>query len=167
MLFLLIYILPGIILFIALLYLLNWLSYTWLKNKVLNKNKWDLNICCGKTDGGGINADIIRHADVRNFVLIPDMYHLPFADRQFGTILCSHTIEHIDDPLLFHRELSRIGENITYLLPPLWDISAAFNIFEHRWLFFTLVSEHRDLPMFIKLPFAGLFQKVFGQQIKA
>lgn len=59
--------------FITYLILANFLSYRILKNKTLKSRKWDLNICCGKTDGGGINADIKKHKDVPNFILIKNI----------------------------------------------------------------------------------------------
>jgi len=152
---------------VILLFFLNWLSYTFSKNKVLRRRIWDLNICCGKTDGGGYNADIVKHADVNNFILIKDIYRLPFKDKQFPFVLCSHTLEHIDDPAAFHRELNRVGQNVTYLLPPIWDISAALNFIEHRWLFLSFFTEHQRLPKYIRLPFARSYQKYFGQRIKA
>ncbi len=138
-----------------------------LKKKILLRQKWDLNICCGKTDGGGVNADIIKHKEVKNFVLLNDITSLPFADDQFGTVLSSHTIEHVDDPKSFFSELNRIGRSVHIVLPPLWDITAAFNIFEHKWLFFTLKKEHKKLPFFIRLPGANWIQKKIGQRIHA
>lgn len=149
------------------LVLLNDLSYNYLKNNIISKQNWDLNICCGKTGCGIVNADIVKHSDVPNFVQLNDIYNLPFSEYQFEEILCSHTIEHVDDPIKFHRELSRIGKKVTYLVPPVWDITAAFNIFEHRWLFITMKKQHHELPPHIRLPFSNTYQKYFGQKIKA
>src|SRR5690625_4725353 len=109
---------------LLLLYLLNYLSYRVMKRRILERQTWDLNICCGKTDGGGVNADVVRHADVPNFIQV-DIENLPFADKQFGTVLCSHTIEHVDDPERFFAELHRVGERGTIVLPPHWAVSAA------------------------------------------
>jgi hypothetical protein len=73
----------------------------------------DLNICCGTTDGGGINADILQHSDVPNFVKLDSIYRLPFADKQFGVVLCSHTAEHVHYPQRFDRELqARVGQKL-------------------------------------------------------
>ena len=58
----------------AVSFVLNRLSYGILKNRIIAKQSWDLNICCGATDGGGVNADIIKHSDVDNF--LPDPGHL-------------------------------------------------------------------------------------------
>ena len=65
-----------LILFVLYLWTANILSYKILKNKTLHSRKWDLNICCGKTDGMGVNADIKKHKEVPNFpiVLIEDTY---------------------------------------------------------------------------------------------
>ncbi|MCF7793313.1 MAG: class I SAM-dependent methyltransferase [Candidatus Cloacimonetes bacterium] len=156
----------GIIVY-SILRFLNWISYKYLKNKIINRQSWDLNICCGHTDGGGVNADIVKHSDLPNFVLLDDIYNLPFADKQFEQVLCSHTIEHVDHPLKFHEELQRIGRKITYLVPPIWDFTAAFNLFEHKWLFLTCSTEFNAPPKHIKLPFADKLQEKIGQTIKA
>ena len=151
----------------GLLWLLHHLSYRLMKTRIIGRRKWGLNICCGKIDGGGINADIVRHAEVSNFVLLDNIYSLPFRDKHFQTVLCSHTIEHVGDPVHFYKELCRVGSEVTLILPPLWDISAALNIIEHQWLFLTWKKEHRLLPRFVRLPLARTVQKLFGQRIKA
>jgi len=159
--------LAGLVLLGITIFVIHWISYKYLKNKIVCRQKWDLNICCGTTDGGGINADILQHSNVPNFILIKDIYNLPFDDGQFNNILCSHTIEHIEDPIRFDRELRRIGQNITYLLPPIWDIAATFNVFEHKWLFLVVGTEYQDLPDFWRLPFSEHIQNLIGQRIKA
>lgn len=50
----------GILAVFGVLELLHILSYIGLKRRNLNRQTWDLNICSGKTDGGGVNADICR-----------------------------------------------------------------------------------------------------------
>ncbi|MEL6215598.1 MAG: hypothetical protein AAFQ99_07980, partial [Pseudomonadota bacterium] len=74
---------------------LHWYSYQHLKQSIVGRQSWGLNICCGKVDGGGVNADIMQHSDVPNFVQITNIYKLPFEDGAFETVLCSHTAEHI------------------------------------------------------------------------
>lgn len=146
----------------------NFLSYRVLGGIIRSRReKWDLNICCGKTDGGGVNVDIVRHAEVPNFLLVDDIYQLPFATRQFEHTLCSHTIEHVEDPAAFFAELQRVSESVTLVVPPLWDLSAVLNIKEHRWIFLTFRKEHHELPPHIELPFAWIFQRRFGQKIRA
>lgn len=163
--------LPTIILvvliFVAFVKLTNMISYGWLKNRIVSSNTWDLNICCGYTDGGGINADIVQHSEVPRFILVDDVYSLPFASQQFDRVLCSHTIEHVDDPERFFDEMQRVGREVTLVLPPLWDLTAAFNILEHKHVFLTWRKKHNQLPRYVRLPFAGLVQKRWGQTIKA
>jgi SAM-dependent methyltransferase len=151
---------------IVLLWLPHLLSYKLLKNRIVRRQRWDLNICCGTTDGGGINADIVRHIRVPKFVQVR-IYRLPFRDGQFENVLCSHTIEHVQDPQAFYRELCRVSRTVTLVLPPLWDVTAATNLLEHRWLFLTFKKEHTTLPPHIRLPFARWVQKVLGQRIHA
>jgi hypothetical protein len=134
------------------------------KRYLHRKNNWDLNICCGKTDIGKTNADIIKHAEVKNFQLIEDIYKLPFVDKQFDTVLCSHTMEHVDCPDRFFEELKRVGKSVTIILPPLYDISAALNFIEHKWIFLTFRRTYIDrLPKRVKLPGTGWLHRRFGQ----
>ncbi|MEC5127742.1 methyltransferase domain-containing protein [Verrucomicrobiales bacterium BCK34] len=161
-------ILVSIGLLIVLLVALNFVSYRIMGGIIRNRRKkWDLNICCGKTDGGGVNVDIVKHAEIENLVVVDDIYSLPFQTNQFEHTLCSHTIEHVEDPVAFFKELERISENVTLVVPPLWDLSAALNIFEHRSLFLTFRKEHHKLPPHTKLPLAAFFQEKLGQRIRA
>lgn len=141
------------------------LDYKVLKERHFYTQKWDLNICCGLTDGGGLNADIIER-DVPNFVLIKDIYNLPFKDKQFENTICSHTLEHVDDPERFFNELRRVSKNVTVLVPPIWDMAAFTWMLEHKWQFFTLNSRHVNrLPQRLKLPYDSV-HNVFGQRVK-
>lgn len=148
---------------IAYLFIAHFISYKLEKTRILESQKWDLNICCGKTDGGGINADIFMHKILPNFRLINNIYKLPFANKDFDNVLCSHTIEHVDDPEAFFTELQRVGEQVTIVVPPLYDIAAALNIFEHQHIFLTFKKEHHNLPRYIRLPFAKALQNKIGQ----
>lgn len=159
-------VISGLI-FYVLAYVANWTSYKFLKNRILRRQKWDLNICCGATDGGGVNADIVQHAELPNFVLVEDIYNLPFKRGQFEHVLCSHTIEHVDFPIRFHRELRRVGKKVTYVVPPLWDFTAAFNLLEHKHIFLAMRTEYQKLPKFVRMPFVDGFHRLFGQKIKA
>lgn len=146
---------------------LHWYSYRHLKSSIISRRTWDLNICCGNTDGGGVNVDIVAHGELPNFVQVDNIYQLPFPDGQFETVLCSHTTEHIDYPNRFDRELRRVAKNVVYVLPPAWDLAAALNIWEHKWMFLTLRKVHYSLPPRIKLPFARKLQARIGQRIAA
>lgn len=162
------YVLVTIAALIVLLPLLNFLSYRIMGGIIRNRReKWDLNICCGKKDGGGINVDIVKHAEIPNLIVVDDVYNLPFKNEQFDHTLCSHTIEHVEDPGAFFRELDRVSKDVTLVVPPLWDLSAALNVFEHRWIFLTFRKEHHSLPWHLPLPFAAFFQARLGQKIRA
>jgi len=139
-------------------------SYYLGKSRILKGNKWDLNICCGKTDGGGVNADIVIHKELPRFQQVESIYNLPFKDGEFETVLCSHTIEHVDDPRRFYAELQRVGKQVTLVVPPLYDLSAVLNIFEHKWIFLTFTKKHHTLPKFIKLPLSDAIHRRFGQR---
>jgi SAM-dependent methyltransferase len=151
---------------VAVLWVPHLVSYHWLKGSILRRHRWDLNVCCGTTDGGGVNADIVAHAPLPKFVKV-DVYRLPFGDRQFDRVLCSHTLEHVGDPRQFYEELQRVGGEVTVVLPPLWDVTAALNVLEHRWIFLTLKKEHSTLPPYVRLPLANWIQDVLGQRIHA
>lgn len=141
------------------------IDYRILKNIYLRENNWSLNICCGKTDGGGVNADIVRRS-VPNFVLVKDIYNLPFKDRQFENCICSHTIEHVENPGKFYKELMRVSKNVVILVPPIWDLSGMFFFAEHKWQFLTLSTKHKNyLPKKVKLPYSW-YHNFFGQRIK-
>ncbi len=160
-------ILIAVVILLGIFEFTNRLSYRYFKNKTLKERKWDLNICCGKTDGGGINADIFKHESVPNFLYVSDIYNLPFEDGQFEHVLCSHTLEHVEDPELFYNELKRVGKHVILLLPPLWDITAVLNFFEHRWIFLCSRTRYDYLPKYIELPFSRQIQKKRGQTISA
>lgn len=146
----------------------HYVSYHFIKVRTLNERKWDYNICCGTTDGGGINADIVRHAPLPRFERIEDVTRLSHPDGAFEHVLCSHTIEHVPDPAAMYRELRRIGRHVTLLVPPLWDFTAAFHPLEHQVIFLTLRSRHDDhLPRYVRYLPARWLQKQLGQRIEA
>lgn len=152
--------------FLGCLFFLNRLSYHYLKRKIIYRQKWRLNISCGKIDGGGINADIVQHVDLPNFVLIKDIYNLPFKDKEFETVLSSHTIEHIDDPKRFFYELKRVGKSVTVIVPPLWDLFAVLNFCTHKWIVISFKKEHKNsMPLMVPYPLGFLYDRLFNQVI--
>lgn len=163
------YDLLGIVAFVVfLLWLGNYISYRLIKNRVLHERDWDYNICCGTTDGGGINADIVRHGPVRRFELVRDVTRLPHPDGAFAHVLCSHTLEHVDDPRAMFNELRRVGGHVTVLIPPLWDLAGTLNPFEHRVIFLTFRSRHDNrLPPYISYAPGRWLQRRLGQFLRA
>jgi SAM-dependent methyltransferase len=140
-------------------------DYKVLKRYHMNGRRYGLNISCGRTDGGGVNADVVQR-DVPNFVRVGDVYNLPFHDGEFGTALCSHTLEHVEDPDRFYGELRRVSDEVVVFVPPVWDIMGLLAFREHKWQFLTLRTKHvNSLPRKVKLPYWGL-QKRFGQKLR-
>lgn len=42
-------------------------------------------------------------------VVVCDITAMPFADAEFDYVVCSHVLEHVDDPIQACRELQRVG----------------------------------------------------------
>ncbi len=152
----------GLILVAIIMKLLNYLNNNVMKDRIVRRKEWDLNICCGKTDGGGINVDVFPHIDIPNFLHITDVYNLPFQDESFESVLCCDTIAQVDDPQRLYDELQRVGKEVTLIVTPLWDICSAFNIFKRRYVFLTCRKDHHELPAYFKLPCAGFIQRLLG-----
>ena len=162
-------VLPTILIALAasliLLPALNFFSYRVRGAIIRNRRKkWDLNICCGRTDRGSVNVDIVNHADVPNLVVVDDVYNLPFENGEFEATLSSHTIEHVEDPTAFCEELRHVSGQVTLVLPPLWDLCTVLNIFEHRDLVLTFRKEHNDLPRYIELPGAQFSRNALSRR---
>lgn len=154
---------------IALLFVLNFLSYRFLNPLIAGRYTFDLNICCGKTQHGKkANVDIFQHdEDIENFILVDNIYALPFENKAFQTTLCAHTIEHVEDPKAFDAELRRISEQVRYIVPPVWDIAAQLNFIEHRWIVLSWKKSHTTLPLMVKNPLFSFYNQFFVQKVKA
>ena len=159
--------LTGLVFFPLLVYITaaHVVDYRVLKRIHVKNRRYGLNISCGNTDGGGVNADVVRR-DVPNFTLVNDIYNLPFRNGQFQTALCSHTMEHVEDPDRFYGELKRISSEVVLLVPPVWDIMGLLTFREHKWQFLTMHTKHvNSLPRKFRLPYWGI-QKRFGQKLR-
>ncbi len=153
---------------VAALWFGNFVSYRLIKDRVIRERSWDYNICCGTTDGGGINADIVQHGPVKRFEIVENVTALPHCDNAFNHVLCSHTLEHVDDPRAMFEELRRVGRHVTVLVPPLWDLAGALNPFEHRVIFLTLHSRHENrLPRYVRYAPGRWIQRIWGQRVRA
>ncbi|MFZ0711960.1 MAG: class I SAM-dependent methyltransferase [Terrimicrobiaceae bacterium] len=67
------------------------------------------NVLCDKYLSDNIergNKPLVRD---REFVQA-DATSLPFKDKEFDFVLCSHVAEHIDDIAAFFREIQRVGK---------------------------------------------------------
>lgn len=43
--------------------------------------------------------------------IVADGYHLPFKTKSFDYVICSHILEHLEDPKSFLKEVVRVGES--------------------------------------------------------
>jgi hypothetical protein len=65
-------------------------------------------------------------------LVIADAHQLPFRDNAFAYIICSHILEHMDDPPQFVRELERTGA-AGYIGSPSEIAERLFHWSFHRW----------------------------------
>jgi len=100
-------------------------AYAWTVGKPV------LNISCGRTEYGHVNADITEQS-VARFVKYNLGEKLPFADKQFGAVYTSHTLEHTDDPMAFYQELCRVAEKVFPIYPLVYESSAYWPF--HKWI---------------------------------
>lgn len=74
--------------------------------------------------GGGIVVD--------RPMVVADAHHLPFRTGAFRYIICSHILEHMDDPQQFVQELTRTGVG-GYIGCPTEIAERLFHWSFHRW----------------------------------
>ncbi len=65
--------------------------------------------------------------------VVGDAHQMPFKDRSFGYVIASHVAEHVDDPVLFCQELSRVGR-AGYLETPGPLTERLMPTSSHRWI---------------------------------
>lgn len=56
---------------------------------------------------------------------------LPFGDKQFDYVICSHVLEHVDDPERFLNEIFRVGGGRGYLEYPMITYEYLYNFDVH------------------------------------
>jgi len=69
-------------------------------------------------------------------------YHLPYPSGTFGAALCTHLLEHVEDPDAALAELHRVADRV-YVVTPRWWWAHAWWGFDpskpltpqHKWLF--------------------------------
>ena len=96
---------------------------------ITRRGKLILDVGCGHKPRGHVNLDLYPertehrnpalngHADralntrqIRNFIRA-DTQHLPLRDATFETVVSSHVIEHVKDPVEMLRELTRVAKH--------------------------------------------------------
>lgn len=79
-------------------------------------------------DRGG--TELVR--DERPFFTI-NIEAMPFQDKEFDFVYCSHVLEHVDDPIAACREIMRIGKR-GYIETPTRASDMLYNFSRlHRW----------------------------------
>jgi len=58
---------------------------------------------------------------------------MPFENKEFDFVFCSHVLEHVEDPVRACRELMRVGRRGYIECPRSWT-EYVFSSREHRWL---------------------------------
>ena len=98
-------------------------------------NKPILNLGCGRTNYGDINADIIRRKNVKNFMKVDANHALSFDDKEFSSVFASNIIEHLPDPDFSLKEMKRVADKV-YIGHPKWWQLGTWLTPDHCWLVF-------------------------------
>ena len=93
-------------------------------------------------------------------LVVADAHHLPFRDGAFAYTICSHILEHMDDPRQFARELGRVSAS-GYIQSPSEIAERLFHWSFHRW-YVNLVGDTLVLsPKEPAEPFGELFDYLY------
>lgn len=153
----------GIVIFLIAIFPFIWIGCGYIyeygeKGKILKEAKMKamelgkplLNAGCGQLYWHAINeADVNldnKARDASRFVLA-SIEDIPYPDKYFGAVFCSHTLEHASDWRRGLSELHRVADNVYVIVPkPIWignwlnpyhkRIFANGNVFEfssRRW----------------------------------
>ena len=90
-----------------------------------------LDVGCGDNPKGTVNVDLyvketfhrgktgsaLHVKNIPNFVKA-DALHLPFGDNSFETVISSHLIEHLDEPIALIREVLRVSKERVIMFCP-------------------------------------------------
>ena len=130
---------------VVVIFLVIWWRFGTLTKNIVNKRvlkelreyakkvkKPILNLGCGRTNYGDINADIISHG-VENFMIIDANHKLPFKNKQFSSVVASNIIEHLDNPEFSLKEMKRIANKVYIAYPKWWQVGTWLTP-DHRWL---------------------------------
>lgn len=93
-------------------------------------------------------------------LVVADAHHLPFKDGAFVYTICSHILEHMDDPEQFARELCRVSP-AGYIQSPSEIAERLFHWSFHRW-YVNLIGDRLVLhPKEPAEPFGELFDYLY------
>ena len=98
---------------------------------------WRSDVLCDRTmeptTERGWGGDFPLRRDWRPLV-IADGARLPFRDKSFDYVICSHILEHVEDPGAFLREMERVGKGGYIETPSEVKEALAASRPYHRWL---------------------------------
>jgi SAM-dependent methyltransferase len=103
-----------------------------------------INIGCGETDWGDVNVDIVPR-NVKGFMQLDVSKPMPFKDKEFGSALASHILEHLEDPDSALAEWHRIADRVYVLVPSLWNAWSWLTP-EHKWVFLCVPHPRIRIP---------------------
>lgn len=63
-----------------------------------------------------------------------DAHFLPFRDKAFDFVHCSHVLEHLEDPRKAYRELKRVGKSGYIETPTGLQENFFYRLKAHRWV---------------------------------
>lgn len=127
----------GIVIFLIAIFPFIWIGCGYIyeygeKGKILKEAKMKamelgkplLNAGCGQLYWHAINeADVNldnKARDASRFVLA-SIEDIPYPDKYFGAVFCSHTLEHASDWRRGLSELHRVADNVYVIVPkPIW-----------------------------------------------
>ena len=66
-----------------------------------------LDVGCGDVPKGDVNLDLFYYGKGDNFVF-GEAHHLPFKNQAFVKVYSKHCLEHLENPLVFFKEVRRI-----------------------------------------------------------
>lgn len=91
----------------------------------------------GEPDGeypcGDVTVDVRPRSVCPSYVRADVQDLSTFRDKQFGAVLCSHVLEHVDDPGKALRELHRVADEVFIAYPRPWRL-VTWLVPGHQWL---------------------------------
>lgn len=85
--------------------------------------------------------------------------HYPFKDKEFDYVYCSNVLEHVDDPVEFLAELSRVAKR-GYIETPSITGELLFPKESHKWC---IMDMDGKLVLFEKAKMRGNFGNDYGE----
>jgi len=118
--------------------------------------------------GGQVEGEFMSPSKIENFV-VADAMHLPFKDKSFNVVFSSHTIEHVQNPLLMLREMCRVAKKKIVVRCPHRKGSGAImpyhiNYFDEDWFknaSNSLGVKNRGFIFSFDYPITPKFKKIF------